>query len=57
MSTTDGAIDQKLFYDLEKMYYCLLPRTYTYGTCAINKILFLLSAQIKQYNRYSKHNQ
>ena len=27
MLTTDGAIDQKLFYDLEWIYYCLLPKT------------------------------
>ena len=27
MSTTDGAIDQKSFYDLEGIYYCLLPKT------------------------------
>ena len=27
MSTTDGAIDQKYFYDLEGIYYCLLPKT------------------------------
>ena len=28
MSTTDGAIDQKLFYDLEWICYCLLPKTF-----------------------------
>ena len=27
MPTTDGAIEQKLFYDLEWIYYCLLPKT------------------------------
>ena len=27
MSTTDGAIDQKIIYDLEWIYYCLLPKT------------------------------
>ena len=27
MSTTDGAFDQKLFYDLEWIYHCLLPKT------------------------------
>ena len=27
MSTTDGAIDQKLFSDLEWIYHCLLPKT------------------------------
>ena len=26
MSTTDGALDQKLFYDLEWIFYCLLPK-------------------------------
>ena len=28
MTTTDGAIDQKLFYDLEWIYYCLLTKTF-----------------------------
>ena len=58
MSTTDGAIDKKLIYDLEWIYYCLPPKNInTNETAAINKIYSSLSAQIKQHNRYSKYNQ
>ena len=42
MSTTDAAIDQKLFYDLEWIY--LLSTTensYANETAANNKILFI----------------
>ena len=38
MSTTDGGIEQKLFYDLEWIYYCVVPKN---ETSAINKILFI----------------
>ena len=42
MSTTDGAIDQKLFSDLQWIYHCLLPKTVLQNeTSAINKILFI----------------
>ena len=41
MSTTDGAIDQKLSYDLEWIYHCLLLKTVANETSAINKILFI----------------
>ena len=48
MSTTDSAIDQKLFSDLEWIYHCLLPKTVHYfenssanETSAINTILFI----------------
>ena len=46
MSTTDGAIDQKLFYDLEWIYHCLLPKI----VMQMKHLPF--SAQIKQHNRY-----
>ena len=38
MSTTDGATDQTLFYDLEWIYYCLIPKTIETSD---NKILFI----------------
>ena len=41
MSTTDGATDQKLIYDLEWIYYCLLPKSYANETPAISKVLFI----------------
>ena len=44
MSTTDGAIDQKLFYDLGGIFYCLLLSTENNcanETSAVNKILFV----------------
>ena len=27
MSTTDGTVDQKSFYDLQGIYNCILPKT------------------------------
>ena len=57
MSTTDGAIDQKLINDLEWIYYCLLPKTVMQmkhlPSAKLAKFYLSLSAQIKQYNRYS----
>ena len=54
MSTTDGAIDQKLFYDLEWIYYCLLPKTVMQMKHLPSAKFYLsISAQIKQHNRYS----
>ena len=55
MSTTDGAIDQKLFSDLEWIYHCLLPKTVLQmKRLQSTKFVHLsLSAQIKQHNRYS----
>ena len=57
MSTTDGAIDQKLIYDLEWIYYCLLPKTkckwMQMKHLPSAKFYLSLSAQIKQHNRYS----
>ena len=55
MSTTDGAIDQKLFYDLGRIII-LLPITennYANKTSAVAIFYLSLSAQIKQENRYS----
>ena len=58
MSTTDGAIGQKLFYDLEWIYHCLLPKTVMQMKhLPSTKFYLSLLAQIKQYNRYLKHNQ
>ena len=54
MSTTDGAIDQKLFSDLEWVYNCLLPKTVLQmKRLQSTKFYLSLSAQIKQHNRYS----
>ena len=54
MSTTDGAIDQKLFSDLEWIYHCLLPKTFLQmKRLQSTKFYLSLSAQIKQHNRYS----
>ena len=54
MSTTDGDIDQKLSYDLEWIYYCLLPKTVMQMKHLPSAKFYLsLSAQIKQHNRYS----
>ena len=53
MSTTDGAIDQQLFSDLEWIYHCLLPKTVLQMKCLQStKFHLSLSAQIK-HNRYS----
>ena len=58
MSTTDGAIEQKLFYDLQWICYCLLSKTFMQMKHMPSTKLYLsLSAQIEQDNRYSKHNQ
>ena len=52
MSTTDGAIDQRLYMDLEWIYHCLLPKTVTQiKHLAWTKFYLSLSAQIKHYNR------
>ena len=51
MSTTDGAIDQKLFSDLEWIYHCLLLKT-VLQMKRLQSTKFYLS-QIKQHNRYS----
>ena len=54
MPTTDGAIDQKLFYDLEWIYFRLLLKTVMQMKHLPTTTFYLsLSAQIKQYNRYS----
>ena len=51
MSTTDGAIDQKLSYELEWTYYCLLPKTVMQlEHLSATKFYLSLSAQIKQHN-------
>ena len=58
MSTKDGAIDQKLFYDLERIYYCLLPKTVIQMKhLPSTKFYLSLLAQNKPHNRYLKHNQ
>ena len=50
MSTTDGAIDQKLFYDLEWIYYCLLPKAFIQMKhLPSTKLYVSLLAQIKQH--------
>ena len=50
MSTTDGAIDQKLLYDLELIYHCLLPKTVMQMKhMPSTKFHLSLSAQIKQH--------
>ena len=55
MSTIDGAIDKKLFYDLEWIYHCLLPKTIMQMKHLPSiKFYLSLSAQIKQHNRYSR---
>ena len=47
MSTTDGAIDQKSFYGLEWIYYCLLPKPIMQMKhLPSTKFDLLLSAQI-----------
>ena len=48
MSTTNGAFDQKAFYDLEWIYYCGLPKN-SYGKKYLppTKFYRALSAQIK----------
>ena len=54
MSTTDSAIDQKLFYDLEWIYLCLLLKIVMQMKHLPTKEFYLSrSAQIKQHNRYS----
>ena len=54
MSTTDGAIDQNLFSDLEWIYHFLLPKTVLQmKRLRSTKFYLSLSAQIKQHNRYS----
>ena len=58
MSTTDGAIEQKLIYDLEWIYYCLPPTTFIQMKhLPSTKFYLSLLAQTKQHNQYSKHNQ
>ena len=54
MSTTDGAIDQKRFYDLEWIIIVYYRKQLLYAneTSAINKILFI-TLSLKQHNRYS----
>ena len=50
MSTADGAIDEKLFYDLEWIYFfLLLINSYANETSADIKILFITSTQHKQH--------
>ena len=50
MSTTDGAIDQKLFYDLEWIYNCLLPKTVMQMKHLPSRKFYLSHlAQIKQH--------
>ena len=52
MSTTDGAIDEKLFYDLEWLYHCLLPKTIMQMKHLPPRKFYLsFLAQIKQHNR------
>ena len=53
MSTTDGAIDEKLFYDLEWIYHFLPPKTVVQKKHLPSTKFYLShSAQIK-HNRYS----
>ena len=52
MSTTDGAIDQKLFSDLEWIYHCLLLKTVLQmKRLQSTKFYLSLSAQIKQHKK------
>ena len=52
MSTTDGASDQKLIYDLEWKYYCLLPKTVMQMKHLPSAKFYLsLSTQIKQHTQ------
>ena len=45
---------KKLFYDLEWMYHCLLPKTIMQMKhLPATKFYLSLSAQIKRHNRYS----
>ena len=54
MSTTDCTIDQQLSYDLEWIYYCLLPETVMQMKhLQSTKFYLTLSVQIKQQIRYS----
>ena len=58
MSTTDGAIDQKLFHDLEWIFYCLLQIIFMQMKhLPTTKLYILFLAKIKHCNRYLKHNQ
>ena len=55
MSTTDGAIDQKLFYDLEWIYHILfsiIKSSFADETSSICKIVFIFLSQIKQHDQY-----
>ena len=55
MSTTDGAIDQNLFYDLKWIFNCQLPKTnMQMKHLSSTKFYLSLSAQIRQHDRYSK---
>ena len=54
MSTTDGAIGQKLFYDKDWIHFCLLPKTVIeMKHLPSAKLYSPLLAQIKQHHRYS----
>ena len=54
MSTTDGAIDQKSFYDLEGIYYCLLPKTdMEMKYLASTKFIYNFQHKSNNINRYS----
>ena len=53
MPTADGTIDQKLFFDLEGIFYCLLPKTIMQMKhLQSTKFYLSLSAQIKLHNWY-----
>ena len=51
MSSIDGAIDQKTFCDLERIFYCLLLKTYANLTST--KVYLAFSAQNQTTNRQS----
>ena len=53
MSTTDSAMDQKSFYDLQWICQCLLPKTVMQMKhLPSTKFYLSLLAQIKQHSRY-----
>ena len=52
MSTTDGAIDQKLFYYLQWIYYFLVPKAVMQMKHVPSAKFYLyFSSQIKQHNQ------
>ena len=60
MSTTDDAIDKKLFYDLEWIYmdgYLLTENNYANETSVINKVLFITFSTNPTTQKIFKHNQ